>query len=381
MGTVIAYMLMAAVVVLIALAYVSAQANARLRRVRSTEVLELLAIVVGRNLPLERSLGARSNAGDAQGCYARIQRSLEAGTTLSYALQRGRFGVESSVLNALRAAERAGSLRTVLPALARDARCDLRARNQGRALPLWYPILMLAVLTAALTYTFVFVLPKLAEIGADFGIAMPTITQRVTEIVGWLLGVSPLVMGLVLLLIAGEVAVRLVRQKLRRYMPTPTDLLRHGLGPLRRIALPGRYATLARQLTVLHAGLRAGHTLDAAAKQAAAVDAYGRQGAVMAVWAERLRQGAPPRSAATAAGLPASFVRVLVQAEQGGDLESGLEWLQGYYQRLSVHWRQVIAGVLSPVLVVACALLVAACALALFMPLIALLEATVESVQ
>lgn len=366
----------------VAIVYALVQGLLRLRRVRGIDALDTLAVLVARGLPLERGLKARSAAGRASPQYARLQRLLENGATVSYAIEASGLGVPRDAVAALRAAERAGTLAAVLPALARDAHQELDARVFGRTFPFWYLLMMVVFSLFVMGFMLVVVVPKLHAIGDDFGVPLPGYTLRLIDIAGGIAVLWPIAVPLVVLVVAGELLARWIRSAQGARWATPlAQLVRLPWQPLRLLLLPAWYQALSRQLTVMQAAIRAGHPLEAAAARAGEVDPYGRAGAAMSAWAERLEVGEAPLPAARAVGLPVPLVRLLAQVEQGGDLATGLAWLQRYFHGLAEHWRAVIVGFLSPLVVLICALIVLVCVLAMFTPLVVLLEATVESIS
>jgi type II secretory pathway component PulF len=148
--------------------------------------------------------------------------------------------------------------------------------------------------------------------------------------------------------------------------------------------LPGAHrlseaSALARQLPVLQAGVRAGHDLPAAARQAACVATNYFARRRLRYWAADIEAGQAPGIAAARAGFPRALRRAL--AGPPADLPVGLEYVAGYYGSLRVHWQRVLVSALVPIAVLLWGLVAAYIVTALYLPLVALIDSLVESIQ
>ena len=140
------------------------------------------------------------------------------------------------------------------------------------------------------------------------------------------------------------------------------------------------HRSLARQIPVLQAAVRAGQNLVDAARQTTyvAVNVYARRR--FQTWVQAMQDGHDPRESAQRAGFPAPVLRALAAARDPVELAAYLEHLAAYYQALRIRWEQMLAAIIGPLLIFAWGLVVGYFVVALFLPLIALLESVIGSV-
>jgi type II secretory pathway component PulF len=371
---------------LLALALVVSTLSAwlRLRRQRSGVIIQTLASIVSQNLPLAPAMRAAAGAERRalQRIYARLADRLEIGDELSTALRLAIPTCPGEIVGALQGAERGGTLPTVLQALAARVRREAW-QPPARGLPVWYPAVLLVVLPLVVTFIFVVVVPRFRDIFQDYGTQLPDITVGLLSLTRLLGDAAPLLALAVFVAAAAMVQALIGRHFITRMpdrwqpMYTLWDTLVWGVPGLRQAA---RNYALGQQLLIMHAALRAGHDLPGAARQAAcaAVNWHARQR--LRRWADALESGADPIAAAARLGFPAPVRQALLTARTDGEPAARFEYLAGYYQALHQHWRRVLVGAVTPLMVIAWALVVGYIAVAMFLPLIALLEGVIGSI-
>jgi len=281
------------------------------------------------------------------------------------------------VLGAVAGAERGGTLPSVLQSLAAEARRESR-EPAPMGPPLWYPFLLAVVAPLIMAFCFVKVLPHFETIFRDFEAQLPPITQSLFRVSDLFSGLALLLalLALVLLLVQATLGQFLLRRLPERFqlLFALWDTLTWSLPLVRHVI---RNRALARQLPVLQAGVRAGHDLAEAARQAACIPVNFHAGHRLRRWAEELAAGADPRESARRLGFPGPVLEALAVAAGGADLGTRLEYVSGYYQALRYHWERVLVSVLTPSLVALWGLCVGYVVLALFLPLAALINAVI----
>jgi type IV pilus assembly protein PilC len=356
----------------------------RIRRLRNRAVVQTLASIVGQNLPLPASLraAARGEWPGLRKTYERLALRLDVGDDLATALRVSMLACPGHILGAVQAAQRGGTLPSVLQSLASDARRE-QDEPTTRRMPWWYPFLLLVIVAGMLVFARVAVLPKYREIFADFGAELPPLTLT-------LLGAGPSGSTLLPLLaaLAGVAALVVLQVAIgRHFLPRVPEHLQalYMLWDTAIWYLPvtravARNRALARQLPILHAAIQAGHDLGEGARQAACVDANFHARRRLTRWAAALDMGADPLQSARELGFPAPFIQALTVSRNGGDLALRLAYLAAYYQALRTHWEQMLTSALAPVLVLLWAICVGYIVVAMFLPLVSLINATLASI-
>lgn len=371
-------------VLLVAVGLSGAAASVQVRRARGRVVLQTLASIVAQNLPLPMALraAARAERGRMRRVFERLVSRLEEGQSLSDALRRTVPGCPGHVIGALRGAECGGTTASVLQSLAARSRRERWPLSTARR-PAWYSLVMLICLPAIMIFVMCTVVPKFREIFLDYGTTLPPATVRLLEVATWLAQAGPVVPVLIIVLLLVLAHVLLVAPWWPRVPDriqlsyALVDWLAWHVPMLQRAIQAG---ALVHQLPILSAGLRAGHPLHQAARQAGHVAVNGGARRRLLRWARRLEEGAEPAAAARRAGLPAPLRRALEAARHGTDLPAALDYLAEYYRALVTHWENVAASLLTPAVVIFWALCVGFTVVALFMPLARLTESVLSSV-
>lgn len=328
----------------------------RVRAQRNHALSHTLALIVGQNLPLVTALRAAANGerGTLRTVYAAVAARLQAGDALSVALKSAHPSCPSETIGAIRGAEIGGTLPTVLRTIAADRRAeDPDAPSAAPALP--YALLLLIVASGALIGLGIVVAPKFASIWADFGVPQSAMLSDVNRLAGWIVDHS-LVIGL-----TGISLLTLLAQLVsRRYwigrsvgasswIDAALDAPMWYTPWLHRIA---QARSLAVQLPVLHAAVKAGHDLHQAAMQAACVatNVYARRR--LRRWAAQVATGVDPLVSARALRFPRPVLSALRAARSGADLVLALEYLSAYYRSLVSYWGRLAAALAVPIVTI-----------------------------
>ncbi len=355
----------------------------RVRQQRPGVVLQTLASIVSQNLPLVPALRAAATAERRalRRIYTRLAQRLELGDDLCTAVRGVLPSCPGEIIGALQGGQEGGTLPGVLQSLAARWRRDTW-RPSGSRVPMWYPLLLLLVVPAVVTFVLVNVVPKFESIFKDFEVGLPAATVSLVYLANWLERCLPVWLLLLLAVLVG-----LLQALVGRYFFTRLpdrwqplfalwDTLVWAVPGLRAIA---QHQALAQQLPLMQAALRAGHDLGAAARQGgcAAVNWHARRR--LARWATMLEAGADSVQSARQLGFPSPLVEALLTARADGELAARFEYLAEYYQTLYGHRRRVLAAVCTPLMVMAWGLAIGAIVLALFLPLVALLRGVFET--
>ena len=368
----VAYILL----LLLAVAIGGFAAQLRVRELRHGRLVQALAIIVGQNLPLSEGLraAARNERKRLREKFERIARRLDVGDSLSTAVRMSMPSCPGRITGAIQGAEQGGTLSAVLRSLAADVRRSSTA-VAGPNTPALYSLLLLIVVPLVVALIMLVIIPKFRVIFEDFGVDLPPATQLVIDVSNALGDALPIVLLGVAAVLAAVVQITLARHFMVRvpdWMSWPMVLLD---GLVWRTPLLGRVArtqALTRQLPILHAGIRAGHDLPAAARQAACVDANYFARRRLRRWAGVLEHGGDPLDSARRLHFPGPLVRALAAARDGASLATTLEYLATYYRNVTEHLNRVVASALAPLVVLMWAFVVGFIVVALFLPLVAL---------
>ncbi|WP_437191680.1 type II secretion system F family protein [Planctomicrobium sp. SH527] len=139
-------------------------------------ILRSLRILEGQNKP-----GALKNA------LMGVIEDVESGNTLSEAMAKQPKAFDNLYVNMVKAGEAGGALEVILQRLAefKERAQSLKRKVQGAMI---YPVAVITVATAIVSFIMVFIIPKFKAIFSDFGVELPAMTTA-------LIGVSDAVVN------------------------------------------------------------------------------------------------------------------------------------------------------------------------------------------
>ena len=286
---------------------------------------------------------------------------IESGSSVTDALSPHRALFGEVYVETVRAAEQSGNMIDVLRNLATmlERQYEITKRVKGA---LMYPICVVAMLSLAVTFLMIFVVPRFAEMFAARGIDLPLPTQIVIAISDFLRVYWYVVLGGV----GGGI------WAVRRAWRTPTsrakiDTWLHYI-PFLRDVLKGM--ALSRFVTVLGISLRSGLSLIDALEMGGR--ASGRP--LLTLDAEKMRDqvnqgGRLSDVVTTCAYLPAFTRRMIMAGEEAGELPRMCEIVARNYDRDVEHLTKNVATVIEPIMIVGLAAVVLIIALAIFLPM------------
>mgnify|MGYP000846721039 FL=1 len=161
------------------------------RKARGGEELATLILLLGRllggGLPLDRALellAEETRDPNLKGALTGVLEAVEAGSDLAAAMaESGVF--PTLVVEMVRAGEASGDLAGVLDQLAVHLAAEYQRRQEVKS-ALLYPALLLFGALSSTIFLFVFLLPRLAELFADFGQQLPASTAFLVGTGTWL---------------------------------------------------------------------------------------------------------------------------------------------------------------------------------------------------
>lgn len=308
-----------------------------------------------------RSIAEQEKPGTLRDLIEDLATRVQAGETIAGAMEKHRELLGDVYVEAVRAAERAGTLPAVLEHLSEMLERTLESQRQVKG-ALMYPACVCAVLTLATTFLVAFVIPKFAGMFAKRGAELPFVT-KVLMLVGqsfqnywWLyLGV----------LVGCGLALRSALQRSGGRLALDRAL--HRVPYIRTILVGLAISRFSRILGIgVSSGLSLIESVDLAGK-ASGRPSLAQEASRMA---DHIRGGGTLTSATAESRYLTPFARRMLSAgERSGDIPRMCGVVSRQYERESSALAKNIATVIEPVLVVAIAAVVLVVALAIFMPM------------
>jgi type IV pilus assembly protein PilC len=144
-------------------------------------------------LPLLRSLQileGQLKPGKLKGVLGEVAEDVEGGTSLSEAMAKHPRAFDRLYTKMVAAGEVGGVLDIILQRLAEFMEKAMSLRRKIKA-ALIYPVTVVIIAIAIVTFIMVFIIPKFEEIFKDFGVALPKITRFLIDSSRWVAGNNP----------------------------------------------------------------------------------------------------------------------------------------------------------------------------------------------
>ncbi len=335
------------------------------------------AAILDHNLPLGTGLAvaAESERAPVRRALRGMAHWITRGSSFAQAAEKGYPSCPGYVLSVIQAGEQMGQLPAVLRELhAHLAMQGLRRHRIGRAS--WaYALTLLCILGLVASAAMIFVAPRYREICKDYGIELPAHTARMISVTQSVVGLWAVLLVLVFVAVPVGlyVAFRPRRPQQRLCWSWLGDHLKWSLPGFRRREF---YAGLAAMLRIIHLALRSGMPLESAARLASQVDSNHCLRLRMGRFAQMLEVGSPPVQAARQAGLGDVFLRTITAMQRGEQLDPAMRYARDYCDAVSYRWWSAISGICWPIVTVLVGTLIGAFVVSLFLPLVALINAT-----
>lgn len=351
------------------------------RRRRVGVVLGYLEQAVRLNLPLPVMMhtASLSERGAMRRRLERLRWYLEGGNSLARSLEMAFNYAPAGVIGLIGAAERTGQLAPTLSRLAEQYR-RTDDRGDAQVMYLWIvpPAVLLVGMFVALGMA-VLIMPRITDVLGEYGATPPAATRMLMNAGAAL---QPLRAALMLLGLSLGLFLWVL---LVMHISFPGGLrhtaVRSVVGGVawRVPGLRGRLrdAALSQMCGVIESALRGGLPLHSALNEASQLQVAEAMRRRAARWAEAMASGRTPADAARAAGMPRLLVGLVATAERGRGLAEAFGFLRRHYERRLNRAVELLRGAAVPASVMITGLLVGWFVFAMFMPMIALIEAAI----
>jgi type IV pilus assembly protein PilC len=320
-------------------------------------------------LPVLRSLKileGQMKPGALKNALIDVVDDVESGSTLSESFGRHPKCFDRLYVNMVKAGEAGGALEVILQRLAdfKEKAQSLARRIKGAMV---YPLVVISVAVAILSFILIFIIPKFEKIFGDFKLKLPWITMALMEMSRWMvkywyvIPLVPVFIVLVLKLIrlskSGEYALDMIKLCLpvsggiveksvvARTMRTLGTLITSGVPILEALGIVRETcmnAVFERTYNKIYESIREGNTISEPMKASRLVDDM--------------------------------VVNMIDVGEETGDLDSMLNKVADIYDEEVDVLVESLISLLEPIMIVVLGLIVGTIVIALFMPMISLLE-------
>lgn len=293
----------------------------------------------------------------------RMRELVASGASFAEACEKvGSF--DSVTIAVYRAAERTGDLAGAAKQLSRDARRRVRLLEKAKSLMI-YPVIVLSVTLLAASALLMVVVPMIGKALMEAEIAMPLYSKVVIGVGSamrdnWLITLTVFVVVVVLIFLARE-AIRAGALRLMRRLPVTRGLL--------------LTQEQARFFSVMAAMTRSAIPLADALGVANAAIGHPVLRKELGDMRQRLIEGGVFRTLVSKVeSLPLATRKLLVAADQAGDLETAFDALAQDMADAVDRSTECVLAALEPGLIIFMFLIVGSMILAIFMPMLSLMN-------
>lgn len=328
-----------------------------------------LAILIDAGLPLVRSLCIlrdQQKSGGFKKVINRLAEEVEAGSTFSEALGKFPRAFSKLFVNMVKAGEVGGVLEVVLQRLAEFAESSQRIASKVKS-ALAYPVVVIGVALAALTFMITVVVPKFLEMFVELEITLPYMTRQLLNIstffrTKWFIGLG-VIIGVV-------IAYKILRMnRVVRYVTDYVFLYLPVFGPLKRkIAV----ANFTRMLgTLVQSGVPILQALNII-KDTTGNEVLGR--AINMVH-NSIREGESIAGPLLKSRVfPLMVVNMVDVGEETGSLDTMLLKVADAYDSEVEATVNALTSLLEPILILSVGVIVALIVISMFLPLVTLID-------
>lgn len=329
-------------------------------------------------LPLLRSLQileTQAKPGPLKNTLINVCEEVEGGTSLSESMAKNPKAFDTLYTKMVNAGEIGGVLDVILQRLAEFMEKSERLKRKIKG-AMVYPIVVIIVAAAIMTFIMVFIIPKFEVIFMDFGVALPGITLWLINTSRWVAGNGPNAIpfqgGLI---IAGSAFLAVVFWKLIRKAGPGRAITDHILVKIPVFGTLIRKTTIARFTRTLGTLISAGvPILEAVTITAETSGNAVYEKALMNVH-DSIREGEsfaePLRLSKTCDPMVVNMIDV---GEETGELDAMLIKIADNYDEEVDVAVGALVSLLEPLMVVGLGGMVGTIVVAMFMPLVAMIE-------
>ncbi|MBI3835729.1 MAG: type II secretion system F family protein [Planctomycetes bacterium] len=357
----------------------------RIRRaIELQTVVSRLAVITRLNLPLCPALeaAAAGEIGRIRRTFEQMNLSIRSGVPVSTALTAGFRGCPTQLSEILRQAESCGQLTASLSEqegiLNRVIEFHVTSTPHSRH-ALGYAAFMILFIVTLTFWFMAMLMPKFRDIFLDFGVRLPDATMRLISISDWFMKYV-WILPAILLATALILMLKLIYARrsiepgiFSRFVATTrcafpiTRTMDYGLG-------------MAQAIRSIALGIRSGASSAFSSSLPSVVSPTNHLRSRLAKFVEAISAGVSPHEAAGNANLGGMLVCALRMVERGEDAERSLGHAADYYEAIAYRWWHAMSALSGPLVTLCLGFLVGFIALALFMPLIALINAVSETI-
>jgi type IV pilus assembly protein PilC len=263
----------------------------------------------------------------------------------------------------IRAAEASGSLQKTFEDLSASTTREAKTRTMVRS-ALIYPIILLVMATAIMTFLFTFALPKIADVFSQGGINPPTFS-RIVFAVGLFIGNNILIIGFIILSIVGGSTLffyktqtgKCVFDRIVTRVPVISKIFRE-------LAIERMASTMS---ALMKAGLPIMQTIYITADTVGLLE---YKYALLRIANEGLAKGLTIGEAFRRETVfPKTIVNLVAISEKAGHLDEVLSTLADFYEVNIVASIEGLTTLLEPILLLGMGAMVALIALAIIVPI------------
>lgn len=329
-------------------------------------------------LPLLRSLQileSQAKPGPLKNTLLNVVEEVEGGTSLSESMAKNPKTFDKLYTKMVNAGEIGGVLDVILQRLAEFMEKSERLKRKVKG-AMVYPIVVVFVAMAIMTFIMVFIIPKFEEIFMDFGVALPGITLWLINTSRWVAGNGP---GMIPFqggfIIGGSIFLAIVFWKLIRKAGPGRALTDRGLILIPVFGSLIRKTVIARFTRTLGTLISAGvPILEAVTITAQTSGNAVYEKALMKVH-DSIREGEtfaePLRLSKTCEPMVVNMIDV---GEETGELDAMLIKIADNYDEEVDVAVGALVSLLEPLMVVVLGGMVGTIVVAMFMPLVAMIE-------
>lgn len=299
---------------------------------------------------------------------------VEGGSALSEAMAKHPGAFDKLYTKMVNAGEIGGVLDVILQRLAEFMEKSQRLKRKIRG-ALVYPIVVVVVAVAILTFIMVFIIPKFEEIFTDFGVKLPALTQWLINTSRWMAGtgIDQQIPGWVFVVVALP-AIFIMFKLIRKAGPgkAATDTVFLWMPVFGKLIRKTTIARFTRTLgTLISAGVP---ILEAVTITSQTAGNYVFEKALMKVH-DSIREGEsfadPLRESKTCDAIVVNMIDV---GEETGELDAMLMKIADNYDEEVDVAVAALVSLLEPIMVVVIGLIVGTIVVAMFLPMVAMIE-------
>ena len=304
-------------------------------------------------LPILRSLKileGQMKGGILKSALGDVVEDVESGNTLSEAFGRHPRCFDRLYVNMVKAGEAGGALEVILQRLAdfKEKAQSLQRRITGAMV---YPVVVISVAVAILSFIMLYIIPKFEKIFRDFGMKLPDLTQFLMNTSQWfgkywyILPLFPIGFVLTIRLLRLNKSAGYVLDRMMLYIPIIGTLISSGLPILEALAIVRETCTnqvFERMYQRVYESIREGDTIVQPLRESKMVDDI--------------------------------VTNMIDVGEETGDLDTMLYKISDIYDEEVNVVVESLLSLLEPIMIVVLGGIVGTIVIALFMPMLSLLD-------